>query len=430
MLQLILCGQLIDGTEADPSPRQAVLVEGQRIAWVGPQSELSRTHRRDARVLDFGEGTLLPGLIDTHVHLTFNAGPDHAAVRDALERETEAHLTLRAVSNAQAHLASGVTTVRDVGGPGFLTLAIRDAMNRGQVLGPTVRAAGPAITPTRGHLHYLGGVADGAEAVGRRARQVLDAGADLVKICATGGIMTAECDPLGIHYTAAELRSAVEAAEERGKLVAAHALAGEGVARCIEAGVRSIEHCLWQDAPGEFTFRPDLAERMKAQGSVAGLTFAGVGQARYRAEVLGEDTGAELGVWKDRMERRYTAERAMINAGVRYVLHSDAGVRATPFGAFWRVLAAACYELRLTPLEAIRAVTSTAAGLLGMEGEAGRIAVGHRADLLAVKRDPALRIEALAEPWLVMKGGDIVAGSGGTLLAADGNAAAPLAMGL
>src|SRR5205085_2065709 len=127
----------------------------------------------------------------------------------------------------------------------------------GLVPGPRLRVSGPAITTPRGHLNYLGSIARNEDEMRARAREVLDAGADFIKLCATGGIMTAESDPMASQYTTAELRAAVEVAEERGTLVAAHVLATEGLERCIRAGVRSIEHCLWQDVPGEFRFRPE-----------------------------------------------------------------------------------------------------------------------------------------------------------------------------
>jgi len=409
---IILAGNLIDGTGAPPRPRQALLLRGGRIAAIRPQAELGRTDREGAVMLDAGDATVLPGLIDPHVHLTFNAGPDHETVRRAVEEESDARLALRAVANAQAHLAGGVTTVRDTGGRGYVTLAVRDAIRDGLARGPRVRACGPAITPTCGHLHYLQGVADGADAVRKQATEALDRGADFVKVCATGGIMTRESDPLGIHYTTEELRAAVEAAEARGTLVAAHALAAEGVLRCIDAGVRSIEHCTWQDAPGEYTFRPEAVAEMRRKGIFAGLTFAGLSQWRYREEVRGERFGGDLGPWRQRLQNRYDTERKMIAAGVRYVLHSDAGVRETPFGAFWLILATACYELGITPLEAITAVTSTAAALLGLDGEIGTLEAGKRADLLVVDGDPAERIEALAHPRLVLLDGTVAAEAG------------------
>jgi imidazolonepropionase-like amidohydrolase len=413
---VLLVGRVIDGTGREPLLRQALVLESGRIREILPQSDLGRTHRERAEVLDLGDATVLPGLIDTHVHLTFSAGSSHDVVRRTLAEESDARLALRAVGNAQAHLAGGVTTVRDVGGRGFVTLVVRDAVRDGLVLGPRVRASGPAITTPRGHLNYLGAIATGTAELRQRATEVLDAGADFVKLCATGGIMTAESDPMASQYTAAELRGAVEVAEHRGTLVAAHVLAAEALGYCVEAGVKSLEHCLWQDAPGEYRFQPELAAEIRQKGIIAGITFAGIGQARYREEQLGWRPREDMGVWKERMAKGHAASREMIDSGVRYVLHSDAGVRETPFGGFWMVPAAACYELRIPPLEAIRAVTATAAELMGL-ADTGTLEPGKRADLLVVDGDPSVRVEALAEPRLVLQAGRVVA-EGGVLRAA------------
>lgn len=409
---LILADNLIDGTGAPPRTRQALRLRDGRIAAIVPQSELSRTDLQGASVLDLGAATVLPGLIDTHVHLTFNAGTNHEIVRRAVSEESDARLALRALANAQAHLAGGVTTVRDVGGRGFVTLAVRDAIRDGLALGPRMQASGPAITTTGGHLNYLGAIADGDEALRQRSGEVLDAGADFIKLCATGGVMTAESDPMTCQYSTAALRGAVEVAEGRGTLVAAHVLAGPGVERCVAAGVRSLEHCLWQDAPGEFRFQPDVAAEMRAKGIFAGLTFAGIAQARYREHALGYQPAEDMGPWRARMEARYAAEREMIASGVRYVLHSDAGVRETPFGAFWLILAAACFELSLSPLEAIRATTSTPAALMGLEREVGTLEPGKRADILSVEGDPSESVDALAVPGVVILNGRLVARNG------------------
>jgi imidazolonepropionase-like amidohydrolase len=406
---LILAGQLIDGTGAPPRERQALLLAAGRIEAVVPQADLSRTQREDRAVLDLGGATVLPGLIDTHVHLTFNAGPNHDVVRGALAAESDARLAVRALANAQAHLATGVTTLRDVGGRGFVTLSVRDTFRDGLALGPRMQASGPAITTTGGHLHYLGAIADNAEELRRRAEEVLDAGAEFVKLCATGGIMTPESDPLTPQYTTDELRVAVDVAEGRGTLVAAHVLSSEGVERCVAAGVRSLEHCLWQDAPGVYQFRPDVAAVMREKGIFAGLTFAGISQMRYLEETFGRTSREDMGAWRKRMEGRYEAERAMVASGVRYVLHSDAGVRETPFGSFWLILATACFELKLSPLEAITAATASAAALMGLDGEIGTLEAGKRTDLLVVDRDPCQGIEALSEPRMVLLDGRIVA---------------------
>jgi imidazolonepropionase-like amidohydrolase len=409
---LILADRLIDGTGAPPRERCAVVLRDGRIDAVIPQSDLTTTQRQGADVMDLGPGTLTPGLIDTHGHLTFNAGVNHEVVRRGLVEESDERLAIRAVANAQAHLAGGVTTLRDVGGRGFVTVAVRDAIRDGLVPGPRLKVSGPAITTTRGHLNYLGAIADSLEELRQRSREVLDAGADFIKLCATGGIMTAESDPMHSQYTEEELRAAVEVAEERGTLVAAHVLAAEALERCIRAGIRSLEHCLWQDHPGEYRFQPELAAAMREKGIFAGLTFASLSQARYRAHATGWQPQEDMGPWKGRLENRYAAEREMIASGVRYVLHSDCGVRETPFGEFWLILASACFELRITPLEAIRATTQTAAALMGMVEQVGTIEPGKRADLLVLDADPCESLQALARPAAVLLDGRIAAERG------------------
>ncbi len=408
--RLIRAARLVDGTGAQPLADHEIVVVDSAIAAVRPIG--SESVRQETPIDEFPGATVLPGLIDSHVHLTFNAAATHEQVRDTLAGETDAQLLTRALANARAHLAGGVTSLRDCGGRGFVTLAARDLAREDPSL-PRIAACGPAITTSLGHLYYLGLVAEGEAGVGRAAREVLDRGADFVKICATGGIMTPESDPLAAQYTIAELASAVAAAEARGTLVAAHSLNREGLARCVAAGVRSIEHCLWQTAPGEFAFDPELAAELRARGVVAGLTFAGISQARYRAG-RGLPTGEDLGPWAQRLAGRFGAERAMIDAGVRHTVHSDAGVRQTPFGEFWLCLAAMVQELGVTPLAAIHAATAAPAALLGWGDRLGTLAPGRRADILVVHGDPSERIEALASVLAVYRDGIPVSLPAGT----------------
>jgi imidazolonepropionase-like amidohydrolase len=409
---LLLAEHLIDGTSTPPRERAALLLRNGRIEAVTAQADLTRTQREGAAVLDLGEATVLPGLIDTHVHLTFNAGLNHEIVRRAVASESDARLAVRALANSQAHLAAGVTTLRDVGGRGYVTLSLRDAIRDGLAVGPRMQASGPAITTPRGHLNYLGAIAQGAEELRRAATEVLDAGADFVKLCATGGIMTAESDPMAIQYTAEELREAVQVAEARNTLVAAHVLASEALDNCIQAGVRSIEHCFFQDEPGVFRFRPEWAARMIERNIFAGLTFAGISQVRYQKEVLGVPDTPDMGIWQERLKHRFQTERELVASGVPYVLHSDAGVRETRFGDFWLVVAAGAFELELSPLEALRAVTATPAALMGLSDEVGTLEPGKRADLLVTEHNPAEGLEALRSPKLVLLNGRIVAREG------------------
>lgn len=411
MPRIVLAGRLIDPASLEVLEDRALTLRDGCVVDCREGRDLHRDELREGAVLDAGWATVLPGLIDSHCHLTFSAAGNHAEVRSLLAAESAAELTARAIANAQAHLSGGVTALRDTGGPGLLTLRIRDILNAGALAAPRVRACGPAITPPSGHLHYLGAVARGEVQVADWARRVLEAGADFVKVCASGGIMTAESDPMDPHYSTGELRAAVAEAVAAGTLVAAHALCAEGVRRCVAAGVRSIEHCMLQERPGEYAFDPAVAERMRFQGCVAGLTYAGLSQARYLEDVLGIPPKEDLGVWRSRMAARYESERALVRSGVEYVLHSDAGVRATPFGPFWLIPATAVLELGISPLEAIRAVTATPARLLGWD-TLGNLRPGCAADFLVVEANPADDMRALREPRLVYSGGRLVAGGG------------------
>jgi imidazolonepropionase-like amidohydrolase len=408
---LILADRLIDGVSPEPLERRALFLRDGRIVAILPQCEVTRSHRQGAAEIEIEDGTVLPGLSDTHVHLTLTGGPTDESVTGPATTESDAIQALRAVANAQAHLAAGVTTVRDVGCRGYTTFAVRDLINQRLLVGPRIQASGPPITTPTGHMHYMGCIATNADEIRSRAEEVLDRGADLVKTCATGGVLTAGSNPMDLQYTAAELREVVLAAEARGKIVAAHALAAEGVRRCVEAGVRSIEHCRWQVEPGRHVFPSDLAETIIAKDIFAGITFATISQVGYRQDVLKQQD-----VWvkfsRERLNDRFAAEREMIAAGVKYVVHSDAGVTHTPFGEFWKSVGAARYELRLSPLEAIRAVTGSPAALMGLHKEVGTLEVGKRADLLCVHGNPGVTIEDLRNTLLVLQDGAVTAEAG------------------
>jgi imidazolonepropionase-like amidohydrolase len=329
-------------------------------------------------------------------------------VRRTLAEESEAELMARSLGNAQAHLRCGVTTVRDCGGRGLSTLAVRDAIRAGVVVGPRVVAAGPAITTTTGHLNYLRGVANTEAEVRQLAASLLEQGVDYVKICATGGIMTRESDPLAPQYEVGALRAAVEEAERRGTHVAAHILSTEGLRRCVEAGTHTLEHCQMRSPAGDYVYEPDLTEQIRARGLTASLSFAAVSQTGYWLARENRPVPPDLQVWHERMAQAFEAQRRMIAAGVRYMAHTDAGVRETPFGQFWSCLGAMRMELRLTSMEVLIAATRTPAEVIGLGAEIGTLEVGKRADLVAVPGDPLQEIEALASIRAVLRDGVVV----------------------
>ncbi len=393
--------RLIDGTGGPTLRRPVVEVRGTQIAAV---IDVPHDQRIDHH---FPGCTILPGLIDAHVHLTFAALETHADVVRQVTTEEEAVLVARAIGNAQAALRAGVTTLRDCGGRGLFTLAVRDAIRSGLVIGPDLLVSGMPITTKLGHLHYLGLVADTEGEVRSAAERMVDAGVDFVKLVATGGNMTPTSNRLQCQYDLASVKAAVEVGRKAGLHTAAHVLARCAIPQCVEAGVRTIEHCMWRVSEDRYEFDEELARRMADQEQYACFTMSAPTWRSVHPEMARLDP-ALIGD----LDARFEHERRTIDAGVPYLLHTDAGVRQTPFGTSLAIGAqAASNELRLTPLEAIQAVTRFPAEALGLN-DRGVLAPGKRADLIVVEGNPLDDLTALQRVKAVLLAGRWVAGGG------------------
>ncbi|HEX3213251.1 MAG TPA: amidohydrolase family protein, partial [Actinomycetota bacterium] len=234
--------RLLDGTGTPAVPDGALLLSGGRVAYAGPAAGLPPDAAR-APLLNFPGTTLLPGLVDVHVHLVASGGPDLAADVP----RTEAERALAAVVNARRQLEAGVTLVRDLGAPGAEAVLVGQAVEAGTLPGPRVVASGPAVTMTGGHIPYLGRVTDGVEAMRAAVRANLAMGARCIKVVATGGVLTPGVDPREPAYTQPELDALVSEAHRFGLTVAAHAIGEGGVAAALRAGVDSVEHGMFLD---------------------------------------------------------------------------------------------------------------------------------------------------------------------------------------
>jgi imidazolonepropionase-like amidohydrolase len=387
MSKVVRAGRLIDGTGTDVQYDRAVYVEGERIVDIGPGAQVPT----DADVLDLREYSVLPGLIDAHVHLIFSASTN--ALADVLA-DDDPLLLLRGVAAARQALRAGITTVRDLGGRGGVIFRLRDAIGRGILPGPRILAAGSPITITGGHCHFLGLEANGESEVRAAARGQLKAGAECLKIMATGGRMTPGTNTLVAQYTVAELSAAVEEAARAHVPLAAHALGTAGIRNATEAGVTTIEHCNWLGPDGSVQFDESVAALMAAKGVavVATLTPLQRSAAALRAEVL-------------------RSMRRMRELGVPFVAGTDAGVSLMPFDSLQRELEILVDDVGFTPLEAIRVATGGAARVLGL-ASVGTLEPGRMADLIAVEGDPSVRIQDLGSLKVVMKGGQTVAENG------------------
>jgi imidazolonepropionase-like amidohydrolase len=377
--------RLLDGTGAQPVADAAVLMEGGRIAYAGPSARLPSTAGVDVR--EFAAGTLLPGLVDVHVHLVASAGPDLAADIPG----SEAERTLAAVRNARRQLDHGVTLVRDLGAPGAEAVAVARAVEAGEVEGPRVLAAGPAVTMTGGHIPYLGRIADGPDAMRVAVRGNLAMGARCIKVVATGGVLTMGVDPREPAYTQPELDALVDEAHRLGMTVAAHAIGEGGVAAALRAGVDSIEHGMFLD---------DAAiELFLATGARYTPTFCAP---------HGILAGPSVPEWiKERARPAAEAQgdsfRAAVKAGVPVVAGTDAGTPDNPHGGVARELAF-MVDAGLDVLLAVRAATAEAADLLG-EPDRGVLRQGAHADVLVADGDVTADVAALGRPAAVFQGG-------------------------
>ena len=391
---VILAKTLVDGTGRDPIEHPVLTVEDGRIQSV---ESMGTPHIPDnTSVIDMGDRTILPGLIDAHTHLVFSV--EETVVSD-LHMEGNELLAIRAVENARRCLHAGITTVRDCGDRNGVTLALREAVERGIVMGPRVVVSGPPITTTRGHLHYIGIKADDEQAIREAARSLIGRGVDWLKVCATGGGMTPISNSNRAQYSAKVLTALVEEAHAAGKRVAAHAHGTEGIRNAVLAGIDSIEHCSWSGMEEGVEYDEVTVERIKAKGLYICHTIAGERVVSEEAVREAREKGPQGGLglqWR------------ALKAGARMVLGSDAGIPGTRFEDFPRSLEVAVKLAHFSEREALLAVTKTASEMLGLDREIGTVAPGKRADLIVVEGNPLEDITVLRNIEHVFKDGELV----------------------
>jgi imidazolonepropionase-like amidohydrolase len=337
---------------------------------------------------DLGDVTLLPGLVDTHMHLVFDASD---AVVQNVQASTPESLLTHMRSVAVSVLQSGITTVRDLGDRDYLSLVIREETAASAEAGPTIVAAGPPLTPSGGHCWFLGGQADGPDGIRTAIDQRAARGVNVVKMMTTGGRMTPTTLPHESQYTLTELRVGAERAHEHGLTIAGHAHGRQGIADAVTAGFDTLEHVTFMTAEG---IEPD-------QGVIDAIAAAGIIASVTVGTMPGTPTPFMPGMW----EKLLANLKNCYDSGVRISLGPDGGIAPTkphnvlPHGLTVMVEAGIPAEVALS------AVTGTAAEACGLRGRVGRIAAGQQADLLAVAGDPRVDMGTMQRPVAIFRRG-------------------------
>lgn len=395
----IRAGRLVDVTAGRVLDNQIIVVRGERIEAVGPAS--STQIPADAKVIDLSAYTVLPGLIDTHTHVTLDpALPPYHSYGLSHPR-----LALKGAANARATLLAGVTTIRDVGATGFTDIAIRDAINDGDIPGPRILASGPALGITGGHCddnmlapefnRESDGVADGVEGVRRVVRRNVKYGADVIKYCGTGGVFSKGTKVGAQQYTAEEVAALIDEAHMQGRRVAVHAHGAGGIKVAIRAGVDTVEHASLIDEEG--------LQLAKKAGTYLSMDIYNTEYTQTEGPKRGE---LEEFLRKDREVAQIQREsfRKAVKLGIKLTLGTDAGVHR--HGDNPKQLAT-MVRFGMTPMQAIQAATLTGAEALGQKGQVGALLAAHYADIIAVKSDPLADVRALENVQFVMKNGEV-----------------------
>ena len=394
---LIKAARFFDGTGTAPISGQAVLLNAGKITAIGPVGELKAPDGSNFTVKDYGDSTILPGLVDGHTHMMAPGDGTHG---DITGNEQDDVLLMRALHNARTFLHAGVTTARENGAKNKVGFSLKDGINMGLSEGPEMIISGRPITITGGHFWYCGSEADGVEGVRAEVRKLVTEGADFIKIMATGG-STWSSNPLQPSYTVEEMAVIVEEAHRFGKLTAAHCASMQGIKNALDAGVDMIIHCVFEDETGMYEFNEPLAEQLAAAKAWVNPTLHVVQSGIDLTERIGYDRGwltneeqASIDSSKKSLETRVESVNKLINMGVRMIAGSDSPWGAYPPGEFIKEMVALT-KAGLTNTEALVTGLSHAAESIAVGHQAGTLAENRPGDVLVVGGDPTSDLNAL-----------------------------------
>ena len=389
---ILTAARLVDGNGGPVSEQAGILLEGDKIRQIGTRETVQAPDGAAVREIDYGDATILPGLVDCHVHLI---GIGDGRAGDDLVTLPDEVLTVQAAQNVRKHLYSGVTTVRDCGAKNRTTFLLRDAVEMGIVPSPRLVLAGRPIAIIGGHLSYFGVQATGPTECRAAVRQLIKEGADFIKVTATGG-STRTSHPSSPSFNVDEFSAITDEAHKFGKHVCAHCTSSGGMENALEAGIDTMIHGVHRDANGAEAYRPDISDRIVEQGVFVNPTL---GQGLSRIRQLEDDPDLALETENVDVMRRGLAGRMdhvarMRDAGVVMVAGSDSAWSYYPMGDFQTEIEAHVMA-GMSNMEAIVSATRDSAMSCRVNDDVGTLEVGKQADVLVVNGDPTREIADL-----------------------------------
>ncbi len=383
---------MIDGTGATPVSNAALHIKDGKIVYAGAAAGLPAT---DAEAIDASGKTLIPGIIDAHVHVCFNG---RESIFVALERDRDL-LVLEAVDTVKRILATGTTTVRDIGGLDYIEMSLRKAINAGHIIGPRMRTSGKVIAMTGGHAHFIAREADGPDEMRKAAREQIKAGADTIKMMATGGAATPGQDVRASQLTVGEMQAAVEAAHAMGRTVATHCHGTGGIHNSVLAGVDSIEHC---------TYLTDETAQMMVEAGTAMVLTLGV--AKPDLDAIPKSAHAEAErlspIFEMLRERTHESIQIARRHGIFMGIGTDAGGNAlAPHNFSMARELEILVDNGLSEMEALTVGTCNNAAILRWGDQLGSLTAGKIADFVLLDASPLDDIRNLRQVHAVYKDG-------------------------
>ena len=389
---LLKAARLVDGNGGPAAEQAAILLDGDTIKQIGTKETVQAPEGATVNEIDYGDATILPGLVDCHVHLI---GIGDGRAGDDLVTLPDEVLTVQAAQNVRRHLYSGVTTVRDLGAKNRTTFLLREAVEMGIVPSPRLILAGRPIAIIGGHLSYFGSPATGPTECRAAVRQLVKEGADFIKVTATGG-STRTSHPFRPSFNIDEFSAITDEAHKFGKHVCAHCTSSGGMENALEAGIDTMIHGVHRDSDGADNYRSDIADRIAEQGVFLNPTL-GQGLARIRQLEDNPDLALEtedVDVMRRGSEARMDHVARMRDAGVIIVAGSDSAWANYPMGDFQTEIEAHVM-VGMSNMEAIVSATRDSAMSCRVDDTVGTIEVGKQADVLIVNGDPTQNITDL-----------------------------------